>query len=228
MTLPFPPSDSAQRQYVCFVCGLTFKEYQEYQEHILADHQEGRDYVKCPLARCGACVRDTVAHMKAKHPTEPLPKTGMLRALVWADKQAPGKKKKKPRFKDGFFLSIKNGGKQMHYRSGWEHEVYQCLELDDTVQGYMVESFRVEYYHGGKMKGYYPDLIVHFKDDHYEVWEIKPSNQHSLPINQAKWAACKSHCLARGWGWEVISETSIKLMKMNLKTKLAIEQEQKE
>lgn len=228
MTLPFPPSDQSQRQYVCFVCGVAFKEYPEYKDHIIAQHEEGRDYIKCPLARCQAPVRDVCLHFKAKHPSEKLPKTGMLRALVWADKRSPNKKKKKPKFKDGFFLSLKNGGKEMHYRSGWEHDVYRCLEADDNVTGYMVESFRVEYYLNGKAKNYYPDLLVAFADGHFEVWEIKPANQHTLPVNQAKWAACKAHCLARGWGWEVVNETTIKLMKMRLKEKLVLDQQDNE
>jgi hypothetical protein len=228
MTLPFPAGDQSQRQYVCFVCGMAFKEYPEYSSHITEQHEEGRDYVRCPLARCRAPIRDVIMHYKARHPSEPLPKTGMLKALVWADKRAPSKRKKKPRFKDGFFKSIKNGGKEMHYRSGWEHDVYRCLEVDDDVMAYHVESFRVEYYFNGKTKGYYPDILVHFADNHFEVWEIKPTNQHTLPINQAKWTACKAHCLARGWGWEVINETSIKLMKMRLKEKYLFEQDQED
>jgi hypothetical protein len=207
-------SDSSERQYVCFVCGITFKTYLEYQEHILKEHEEGRDYIKCPLARCQAPVRDVIAHFKSKHPNEPLPKKGMLKALVWADKRGP--RKKKPKFKDGFLLSTKNGGKQMHYRSSWEREIYEYLEKEEAVAGYMVESLKVEYFYKGKMRNYIPDLLIHFKDGHYEVWEVKPSNQHSLKMNEAKWAACRNYCLARGWQFEVINETTMKLLKMKL------------
>lgn len=222
MTLPFEPTE--KRQYVCFVCGIAFSEYEEYCEHVVSVHEEGRDFVYCPIARCRAPVRDVITHCKSRHPNEPLPKTGQLKALVWADQRNPNKRKKKPNFKEGYITSVKNGGKQMHYRSGYEKDVYLCLENLDDVVSYRVESFRVEYFFNGKTRGYYPDLIVSFKDGHFEVWEIKPTNQSSLPINVAKWEACRAYCAVRSWGFEVINEHVIKKLKKLVNDKLISEQ----
>jgi hypothetical protein len=220
MSLPFEPSET--RQYVCFVCGVSFGAYNEYREHIVASHEEGREYVLCPLSRCKAPVRDVRLHFKVKHPGEQCPNAGQMRALIWTDQRNP-KKRKKPKFKEGSLISLKNGGKKMHYRSGYEKTVYECLEVMDEVAAYQVEGFRVSYFYNGRERGYYPDLLVHFADNRFEVWEVKPENQTQLPINLAKWSACREHCLARGWGFVVVNEHVIDKMKRRLKDKLLVE-----
>lgn len=207
-----------QRKYVCFCCKvLPFNTYYEYQQHIISTHEEGRDYVLCPLARCRAPVRCVKSHFAAHHPTEKSPSMGQLRALIWRDSKAP--KKKKPKFHEGYINSQKNGG-QMHYRSGWERDVYICLENLSEILGYKVEKFPVEYYWRGKCKRYYPDLFVTFKDGRSEVWEIKPNNQRSLEINQAKWLACENHCESRGWKFKIIDETVIKQLKQEVRLEI--------
>lgn len=226
MTLPFQPTD--KRQFVCFVCGIAHTDYKEYCTHITSTHEEGRDYVFCPLKRCHCPVRDVVAHFKSRHKSEPLPKTGQLKALIWADQKSVGKRKKKPNFKDGYFTSIKNGSKQMHYRSSYELDVYRCLEAMNEVVNYSVESFRVEYYFNGKTKGYYPDLLIHFNDEHFEVWEIKPTNQTTLPINIAKWDSCRRHCQIRGWKFDIITETRISDLKRYLRGKLILDHKEED
>lgn len=211
--------NAGTRKYICFVCGVPFDVYNEYKDHILANHEEGREYIKCPLLRCQAPVRDVRLHFTVKHPKDKCPKLGQMRALVWTDQKAP-KRKKKPKFKEGYINSQKNGGKQMHYRSSWERDVYMCLENLDEVVSYKVENFPVEYYWKGRNKRYFPDLFVAFKDGHYEVWEIKPDNQKTLEINKAKWMACESHCEARQWKFKIVSEEEIRQLKQ--KTRLDI------
>lgn len=224
--LPFEPTD--KRQFVCFVCGVAHTDFNEFTKHIKEKHEEGRDYIVCPLKRCGSCVRDVVAHFKSRHSSEPLPKKGQLKAIIWADQHSPNKRKKKPNFKEGYVVSNKNSGKQMHYRSGYEKDVYMCLEHIDDVVSYGVENFKVEYFYRGKTHNYYPDLMVCFKDGHFEVWEIKPTNQCTLPVNLAKWEACKTYCLMRGWTFEVITETTIKNLKKLVNNKLILEQNSEE
>lgn len=209
--------NAGTRKYVCFVCGVPFEGYYEYKDHILATHEEGRDFVKCPLARCQAPVRDVRLHYRVKHPTEKCPKIGQMRALIWSDHKPPSKKTKKPKFHEGYFTSKKNGDKQMHYRSSWERDVYLCLENLSEVVSYKVESFPVEYYWKGKNKRYFPDLLVAFQDGRFEVWEIKPSNQKQLDMNKAKWVACEGHCETRGWAFKVIDENEIKQLKMKVR-----------
>lgn len=217
--LPFQ-KDNNKRKWMCFVCGREFEEYDPYKEHIIESHEEGREYIICPLARCGAPVRDLRLHFKAKHPSEKeVPKIGQMKALVWKDHSTrTGKmKQRKPKFREGYLVSGKNGGKEMHYRSGYECEVYECLECLPEVIKYDVEPFKVQYTFEGEVHEYNPDLSVLFDDGHVEIWEIKPSNQTSLPRNTAKWSACQQHCEARGWNFIVMTEKGIGKLKMAAK-----------
>lgn len=212
--LPFQ-KDNTKRKWMCFVCGREFEEYDAYKTHIVESHEEGREYVICPLVRCGAPVRDVRLHFKAKHPSETTPKIGQMKALVWKDHSTrTGKmKQRKPKFREGYLISAKNGGKEMHYRSGYECEVYECLECLPEIVQYDVEPFKIQYFFEGETHEYNPDLSVLFADGRVEIWEIKPSNQTSLPRNTAKWAACQQHCEARGWDFIVMTEKGIGKLK---------------
>jgi len=216
MTLPFP-NDKDVRKWQCFVCGRVYTEFEEYKTHILETHEEGREYVVCPLARCGAPVRDLRLHFKARHPSEKgIPKVGQMKALIWKDQtlKKDGKlKQRKPKFREGYLVSVKNGGKEMHYRSGYECEVYECLEAMPNVIQYDVEPFKVQYFFEGETHEYNPDLSILYDDGRIEVWEIKPANQTHLPRNNAKWAACNQYCQQRGWEFIVMTEVGIGKLK---------------
>lgn len=219
MTLPFA-GDNHKRKYICFICGMSHTDFEEFTMHILENHEEGREYVRCPLERCQACVRDLRQHFKSKHPHETnLPKTGQMKALIWKDqKDKNGKlKQRKPRFREGYLVSVKNGGKEMHYRSGMECDVYEILEAMPEVIGYEVEPFKVNYSFMGEMHEYNPDLKVLFQDGRIEIWEIKPSNQTHLPKNNAKWVACQQYCETRGFGFMVLTETGMGKLKNSLR-----------
>lgn len=195
--MPIQIPANNERRYTCFVCGVEFKEIEAMGKHVVEKHEEGRDYVLCPLARCKFPVRDVRAHFRAKHPKEEIPTKGQMRAITWRDHKRE-RKGKKPTYKEGFFTSAKNGMKDFHYRSGWELDVYKCLEEMDEVIGYKVEPFPIGYWFQGEHRHYYPDLLVAFADGHEEVWEIKPARQTTLPINEAKWTAAAAYCQSRG------------------------------
>lgn len=215
MTLPFP--NQPGRRWQCFVCGLEYKTPDEFKDHILAEHELGQDYVVCPLKRCGFPVRDVRAHFRARHPTEKLPRSGQMRAVAWRDiRNGKAEKRKKPSFREGFYVSRKNGMKEMHYRSGYEAQVYELLEQHPLVTGYEVEPIAIDYWHGGKPRKYYPDLAVRFADGRLEIWEIKPATQTSLPLNESKWAAAKNYCLPRGWEFVVMVERKIQELKRDV------------
>ena len=136
MTLPFDIPDKNKKKYQCFVCGHKFDNYPEYKEHIIESHEEGREYILCPLARCGAPVRDVRMHFKAKHPNDVIPKKGQMSALIWKDMSPKGNSRtKKPNFKEGWYDSIKMS-KKFYYRSGYEQVVYECLDVYDEVIGF--------------------------------------------------------------------------------------------
>lgn len=212
MTLPYEKNNV--KKYQCFVCGYNFYNYEEYKSHIISSHELGREYVICPLERCQAAVRDIRLHFKVKHPYDSIPKIGQMKATIWKDPSKNGKmKERKPNFREGYFISRKNGNKEMHYRSGYECEVYACLEKIPEIIKYDVEPFQVKYLYDGKQHEYNPDLSILYDDDRVEIWEIKPATQTALPINEAKWAACQAYCEARGWSFVVITEVGINKLK---------------
>jgi hypothetical protein len=217
MTLPFENTNEKERQYVCFVCARGFKCPEEYRNHIIEKHQEGREYVKCPLERCGYPVRDIKSHFAVCHKNEPLPKGCQMKAMIWRDVRDPGgRKKRKIAFKDGDFVSKKNNRK-IHYRSGYELQVYECLEKMNSVKGFAAEPFGIPYLFKGEQKTYFPDLLVEFADGTVEVWEVKPQSQTTYDINDAKWTAADIYCQKRGWRFEVKTEKGIRLLKEGLR-----------
>lgn len=203
-------SDRDKRIWQCFVCGVEFEEYEEFKSHILKEHEEGREYIKCPLHRCDAPVRDLSAHFKSKHPNDKIPKNCQLKASVWRDFRGNRKGTRKPvEFKSGYFTSIKSGEK-FKYRSGYELNVYEALEELNECVKFHGESFKVPYFFLGKSHNYIPDLSIQFNDGSIEIWEIKPSNQTSYDKNKAKWEACNIYCEQRGWKFKVKTEKGIK------------------
>jgi len=214
----FPFEKNDKRQYTCFVCGVSHTSFNEFTDHITENHEEGREYIRCPLERCRACVRDLRQHFKTKHPSQSIPKIGQFRATIWKDQNSKTGKmtQRKPKFREGYMFSVKNG-KEVHYRSGMECEVYESLEALEEVMRYEVEPFAVQYSFQGESHEYNPDLQVFFHDGHVEIWEIKPSNQTSLPKNNAKWSACQYFCETRGYKFMVLTEVGMSKLKQKIK-----------
>jgi len=219
MSLPFE-KDKDARKWQCFVCGHEHFDFESFKTHIFEKHEAGREFVVCPLARCGAPVRDVKAHFKAKHPTEKCPITGQMKSIIWKDIGQNGKTKtRKPSFRDGSMFSNKNG-REVKYRSGLECEFYEILEAIPTVIKYDAEPFSVPYLYKGEQHKYHPDLIIQFSDGHAEVWEIKPASQTALEQNEAKWKAATQFCEDRGIEFIVMTEVALgKLKKMAQKLK---------
>lgn len=207
MVLPFSEKSTPQPKFTCFVCGHEAENREEFISHIIEKHDEGREYIKCTT--CGAPVRDVKTHYFAQHPGYEVQK-GQQKALIWRDFSKNKKKTKKPKFKDGHLVSLKNDMKPMHYRSSWELKVYECLEELNEVSRYEVESIAIPYYWDGKWHKYYPDLVIQFIDGHTEVWEIKPLNQTEIEKNQVKWKACYNYCSNLGYRFIVQTERGIK------------------
>lgn len=210
MTLPF---GGPAGKYVCFCCGVHFSEYDEFKSHIIDSHEEGRDFVRCPLDHCGAPVRDAKLHIKVKHPKYDFRNfRGQARAIVWHDFSPKGKKTRKPSFKQGKYESTKTG-RVLGYRSGLEERLYKILDQHDEVMSFYSEPFNIDYIHKGQAHKYIPDLFIVFMDGHKEIWEVKPANQTELEQNKNKWKAADDACKIRGWKFEVFTEQRIdKLM----------------
>jgi hypothetical protein len=211
MALPFNDDHESKgkRKWQCFVCGMEYKSYDEFREHIVEKHEEGREFIFCP--KCEAPVRDLKMHYKFKHVGWTIPPGQQHKATVWSDFTNNGAKKTKPstKFRDGTFVSGKMNGKELHYRSGYECEVYEILERLPEVVHYDAEPLEIPYLHNGKWHKYRPDLSILFADGHKEIWEIKPASQTSLPINDAKWTHANEYCLVKGWTFMVLTEVGM-------------------
>lgn len=210
--------NSSQRKFQCFICGTLHDDYPQMKEHIMKDHEEGREWIRCPLAHCSCPVRDMRVHFKAKHPSMTIPKNCQLRASIWYD-QTGKSRKKKFSFAEGNYVSKKNGGESMHYRSGWELQIYKLLEEMGEINSYRVEPFSITYYFNGKARTYIPDLLINFVDGRQELWECKPANQLGVPQIKAKKAAAEEYCLARGLVYKMITEGVIDRMKQDVKNR---------
>jgi hypothetical protein len=162
-------------------------------------------------------------HKKVKHPHRIIPKSyhGPLRSLIWKDQKGVKRKKtRKPTFREGHFVSLKNNGREFFYRSSYECKVLECLEVIPEVLAYDVEPIKggIPYIFEGEQHLYFPDVSLKFADGHIEIWEIKPSNQTTLPKNEAKWAAAKIYCMNRDWAFTVITEVGINKLKKRIKS----------
>ncbi len=221
----FFDKDNGKRKWQCFVCGKEHPDFETFKTHIIESHEVGREYVLCPLGRCGAPVRDINLHMKAKHPHDLMPSyNGPARVIVWKDQKGvkKGQSKGKQKFRQGHFVSMKNGGKEFYYESSYECEVFECLEQISEVTAYDAQPIKsgIPYLYKGDQHHYYPDISLQFVDGHIEIWEIKPASQTMLPLNEAKWEAAKRYCEVRGWNFIVVTEVGIgKLKKLAKKRK---------
>ena len=211
--LPFD-QNTGKGQIQCFVCGVAFSagDFASYKSHILEKHEEGRDYVLCKCDWCLMPCRNLALHYKVKHKGQPIPKC-QLKPIVWKDFSSRGKAKtKKPNYRDGDYHSVKMNT-TFHYRSGYEEQVYNCLDSLVEVHAFAAEPFKIPYIFKGETHEYTPDILVSFMDGRKEVWEVKPANQTNLPVNKAKWAAAECACTLRGWKFLVITEQSIDKLK---------------
>lgn len=217
----YKDNDKNVRKWVCFVCGVEQEDYPKYKDHILAEHELGREFITCPI--CEAPVRDLKSHHRSKHPNRAMPLNCQTRAVVWFDFRSGKKKTRKPNFKQGHFESKKNGG-SLPYKSGYECEVYELLEQDAEVVSFAVEPYRVPYLHEGEWHEYIPDLRVNFLGGKIEIWEIKPSTQTRIKKNVDKWKAIKPYTENLGWGFKVITETEIGKLRARIKEQRFIQE----
>ena len=156
------------------------------------------------------------------HPTEPQPKVAQSKAIIWKDFSNGKMKTRKPKFREGYFVSNKMNGKEFHYRSGLEAEFYECLEAIPEVKAYDVESVSIPYLFEGQSHKYFPDITVQLNTGAIEIWEIKPASQNNLPLNQAKWRAATDFCSARGWEFVVLNEAGLARLKKRIKLQKAL------
>lgn len=206
---------------LCWTCGVECTNREELGVHMLEAHEADADYIKCP--QCCEPVVDLLLHWETAHAAVALPGGVALRAS-----KAPSdfrrrwlrQKRRSQKFKEGFFPSPKNGGRQLHYRSGWERTVYKILEGAFSVARYEPEPFPIHYRWQGLQRRYWPDIRVTFIDGTSVIVEIKPLAQCPDPdggcdtpvqaLNEAKWQAAEAWCRSHGTQFIVWTENAIK------------------
>lgn len=125
------------------------------------------------------------------------------------------RKKRKGHYHTGIHVSSKGG--ECKYRSGWELEYLKHLDADPTVVSYMYEGVCIPYVSNvrtGKVRKYYPDVLVEYADGSKKLVEIKPKKRVSQAAVQKKLKAAQAWCEAHGVTLEVITEDTLRQLKL--------------
>ena len=147
---------------------------------------------------------------------------GISRPRYYKKQQRYRKKSQGDRFKRGYFTDISekyvppkdnymNQERFPEYRSSWELGFMRYCESSDLVQKWTTESIAIPYIHPGDKKPhrYYPDFFILTENGKYLI-EIKPGNQKSSPVNQAKWEAAERWAEKNGFKFLVLTEKELK------------------
>ena len=96
----------------------------------------------------------------------------------------------------GMFWSSKNN-REYIFRSTYEFAYFYILEQTDDVMSYIVEPFHLPYKHpfNGKIRKYYPDIMVLYRDGTMKLLEIKPASMVTDPVVARKASAARAHLL---------------------------------
>lgn len=124
------------------------------------------------------------------------------------------KRKKKGRYKTGIHKSPKCLN-EMKYRSGWELTVAVFLDTNDEVDSYEYEPIAIEYISNvktGKIRRYYPDFLINYKDGKKLLVEVKRNNQLNNLIVQKKAKAAEQWCKKNNATYEFWTDQIVKAL----------------
>jgi hypothetical protein len=106
------------------------------------------------------------------------------------------RRRKKKHYKTGIHNSPKCKT-PIQYRSGWELEVAKFLDLDSSVQEYGYECVAIEYVSNirtQKIRSYYPDFLITYKDGSRKLAEVKRKDKLNDPLVIKKAKAAEEWC----------------------------------
>ena len=124
------------------------------------------------------------------------------------------RRRRKKRYHTGIYVSLKTG-QQCKYRSGWELKYLEWLDSHAEVATYGYESVKIPYVSNvrtGKIRNYFPDFLVEFKDGSKQLVEIKPSKRVKQATVQKKLCAAGLWCRVHGVTLVVLTEIELKVM----------------
>lgn len=103
----------------------------------------------------------------------------------------------------------------MKYRSGWELTVAVFLDTNDEVDSYEYEPIAIEYISNvktGKIRRYYPDFLINYKDGKKLLVEVKRNNQLNNLIVQKKAKAAEQWCKKNNATYEFWTDQIVKAL----------------
>ena len=129
------------------------------------------------------------------------------------------RRRRKGHYKTGIHISPKCKT-PIAYRSGWELEVAKFLDNSDFVVEYGYECVVIQYISNtqtGKIRSYYPDFLITYKDGSKKLVEVKRKDKLNDPkvIKKAKaaesWCANQNPKIKYEFWSNLIVETFIKI-----------------
>lgn len=99
------------------------------------------------------------------------------------------------------------------YRSGWEVKYMVYLDSDPQVSTWSYEKLVIEYVSNQrtkKIRKYYPDFQVEYKDGSKVVVEIKPSRRLDQAKVVKKIKAAQSWCQSNNMTYKILTEIELK------------------
>jgi hypothetical protein len=121
------------------------------------------------------------------------------------------KRKRKGRYQRGIHSSPMAG--ECKYRSGWEQKYMVYLDENPDVASWSYEKLVIEYVSNKKTKKirkYYPDFQVEYKDGRKVVVEIKPSRKLQQATVIKKIRAAKEWCTEHDMVYKILTEIELK------------------
>lgn len=113
----------------------------------------------------------------------------------------------------GIHTSPKAG--ECKYRSGWEQKYMTYLDEAEDVASYEYEGLKIPYVsniRSGRIRNYYPDFFITFKDGSKLLVEIKPHKRLTQAAVTKKVKAAREWSEAHGVQFQVLTELELKIL----------------
>lgn len=124
----------------------------------------------------------------------------------------PTKKRRRKRgYHRGIYVSPLAG--ECKFRSSWEHKYMLYLDSDTNIFSWSYEKLIIEYVanrSSGKVRKYYPDFFIQFKDGTKLVVEIKQSRKLEQLSVKKKSAAAVEWCKAHDATFKILTEIELR------------------
>ncbi|MGE4396256.1 MAG: TnsA endonuclease N-terminal domain-containing protein [Sulfurimonas sp.] len=136
--------------------------------------------------------------------------------MINIENNTPKRKLKKTfRSVTGYFPSIKND-RSMAFESLLEKQLFLSLEFDDTVDSYLEQPVKIEYFVQGRKRSYHPDCLVSYKERKQKLIEVKYTDDLDKNIQEfsARFDAANEYAKNNNMTFEIFTEKEISHIKL--------------